>query len=140
MEQLENKQIIVSEKSQKERFIENVQRWVLIDKQMKIINEKTKKLRSMKHDINDEICNYMNENNLSNNKIGISDGELKIYEKKEYSPLTFGFIEKSLAEILPNKKNVEFIINYLKSHREIKSSQELRRNTKQNESIEMNDM
>ena len=40
MEQLENKQIIVSEKSQKERFIENVQRWVLIDKQMKIINEK----------------------------------------------------------------------------------------------------
>jgi len=140
MEQLENKQIIVSEKSQKERFIENVQRWVLIDKQMKIINEKTKKLRSMKHDINDEICNYMNKNNLSNNKIGISDGELKIYEKKEYSPLTFGFIEKSLAEILPNKKNVEFIINYLKSHREIKSSQELRRNTKQNESIEMNDM
>jgi hypothetical protein len=140
MEQLENKQIIVSEKSQKERFIENVQRWVLIDKQMKIINEKTKKLRSMKHDINDEICNYMNENNLSNNKIGISDGELKIYEKKEYSPLTFGFIEKSLAEILPNKKNVEFIINYLKSHREIKSSQELRRNIKQNESIEMNDM
>ena len=83
MEQLENKQIIVSEKSQKERFIENVQRWVLIDKQMKIINEKTKKLRSMKHYINDEICNYMNENNLSNNKIGISDGELKIYEKKE---------------------------------------------------------
>jgi hypothetical protein len=72
----------------------------------------------------------MNENNLTNNKIGISDGQLKIYDKKDYSPLTFAYIEKCLAEIIPEKKSVDYIMNYLKEHREIKTTQDIRRYVK----------
>jgi hypothetical protein len=115
-------------KYSREQFIENVKKWVLIDSQLKIVNEKTRKMRTIKNGLTDEICIYMTENNLKNNKISISDGELKIYEKKEYSQLTFGYIEKCLAEIIPEKTNVEYIINYLKEKREITVSNDIRRN------------
>lgn len=115
-------------KYSREQFIENVKKWVLIDSQLKIVNEKTRKMRTIKNGLTDEICIYMSENNIKNNKISISDGELKIYEKKEYSQLTFGYIEKCLAEIIPEKTNVEYIINYLKEKREITVSNDIRRN------------
>jgi hypothetical protein len=83
-------------------------------------------MREMKNTLSDEICKYMNENNLNNKKIGITNGELRMVEKKDYSPLSYGYIEKKLAEIIPDKSRVEYIIKYLKDNREITVSQELR--------------
>ena len=67
---------------------------------------------------------------MTNTKIEISDGELKMYEKKEYPPLTFTYVEESLAKILSDKSQVDYIIQYLKSNREIKSSVDIRRTYK----------
>ena len=123
---IENQTAIVSIKTPKIQFIENVQRWVLIDSQLKIVNEKTKALRNRKNDLSKDICEYMVENKLVDKKIGIKNGELRIYEKKEYSPLTFGYIEKSLADIVPDKTHRDYIIKYLKENREIKLSHDIR--------------
>jgi hypothetical protein len=109
----------------KTQLIEDVQRWVLIDSQLKIVNEKTKKLRDMKHGLTDNICKYMEDK--SQTKIGITDGELRIYEKKDYSPLTFGYIETKLSEIIHDKEKVEYIVKYLRENREIKISRDIRR-------------
>ena len=109
----------------KTQLIEDVQRWVLIDSQLKIINEKTKRLRDMKHGLTDNICKYMEDK--SQTKIGITDGELRIYEKKDYSPVTFGYIETKLSEIIHDKDKVEYIIKYLRDNREIKLSKDIRR-------------
>lgn len=111
----------------KEQLIENVRRWVLLDSQIKLINEKTKKIRELKHTVADSICKYMSAHKLANNKISISEGELCMYEKKEYSPLTYGYVEKCLAELISDKSQVDFIIQYLKDHREITSSPDIRR-------------
>jgi len=114
---------------EKQQFIENVQKWVLIDTQLKIINEKTKKLRDMKHGLTDEICNYTKEKSMS--KIGISDGELRIYDKKEYTPLSFGYIETCLANIISDKSQVDYIIKYLKENRETSTSPDIRHHIQQ---------
>jgi len=119
-------------KQPKNQFIENVQKWVLIDNQLKIVNEKTKKMREMKNILSEDICKYMNDNDLINKKIGITNGELRIVEKKDYSPLTYGYIEKKLEEIIPDKSHIEFIIQYLKDNREITVSQEIRSNYNKN--------
>jgi len=116
--------------SPKTTFIENIRKWVLVDGQLRIINDKTRKLRDIKHDLTMDICTYMRENKLIDKKIGITDGQLKIYEKKEYSPLSYGYIEKRLAEIIPDKTKVDFIIQYLKEHREITTSHDIRRYSK----------
>jgi len=114
----------------KQQFIENVKTWVLMDSQMKIINEKTKKIRESKHQLSESICEYMKESNLLENKIGITDGELRVYEKKEYSPLSYTYIEKCLAEIIHDKKQLDYIIQYLKQKREITSSLDIKRTYK----------
>jgi len=119
-------------KQPKNQFIENVQKWVLIDNQLKIVNEKTKKMREMKNTLSEDICKYMNDNDLINKKIGITNGELRIVEKKDYSPLSYGYIEKKLEEIIPDKSHIEFIIQYLKDNREITVSQEIRSNYNKN--------
>lgn len=110
----------------KTQFVENIQKWVNIDNQMKIVNEKTKKLREYKHFLNNQICSYMSDNNI-NSKIGISDGELGIYDKKEYSSITYEYIENKLSEIISDKAQVSHIIKYLKDNREITIVQEVRR-------------
>ena len=121
--------ITMSELSQSARkiFVENVQKWVLYDQQLKSIQEKTKTMRAAKRELSDAICKYMIENGLEKNKIKLSNGDMKICEKKEYSTLTFSYIEECLAKIIDEKDHVDFIIEYLKSHREIKTVQELQR-------------
>ena len=114
----------------KQQFIENIKNWVIMDSQIKIINEKTKRIRESKHQLTESICAYMKESNLLENKIGITDGELRIYEKKEYSPLSYTYIEKSLAEIIQDKKQLDYIIQYLKQKREITTSLDIKRTYK----------
>lgn len=118
-----NNELVLNEQQE---LIKNVKNFVLIDDQLKIINEKTKLLREKKGHISNYICNYMNNKNINKN-IKISDGELKISEKKDYSPLSFSFVEKSLKEIISDDNKVNFIIEHLKNKREIKISSEIKR-------------
>jgi hypothetical protein len=120
-----NNQLVLAPNSQKQ-FVENVKKWVLYDQQLKLIKEKSDKIRDMKHVLGSAICTYMDENNLSQNEIEITNGKLKVYEKKEYSPLTFSYIEQSLAKIITDKSHIQFIIQYLKENREIKTSTDLK--------------
>jgi hypothetical protein len=111
-------------------FVENVKRWVLIDTQLKMIGDKTKEIREERNNLSKIITNYMISNNMQHKKIGIHDGDLKIYEKKEYTPLTFGYIEECLGEIIEDKAHVEYIIQHLKDSRVIKTAHDIRRNYK----------
>jgi hypothetical protein len=120
----DNTNIVIEPKTQ---FVENIQKWVVLDKQLKLIHEKTKEIRENKHRLTNDICGYIQNKNLSSTKIEISDGELKMYEKKEYSPLTFTYIEESLAKILTDKSQIDYIIEFLKKNREIKNSVDIRR-------------
>lgn len=115
----------------KKVFVENVQKWSLYDRQLKLIAEKTKVIRDAKQNVSKQIIEYMENNRLIHNKIELSDGELKIVEKKDYSPLTFSYIEESLAKIIPEKAHVDYIIDYLKTNREIKVTQEIKRTSAQ---------
>ena len=112
----------------KDEFINNVKQWVNLDNQLKIVNEKTKLMRERKTLLNSQICAFANENNINHKHIEITDGILKFYKRKEYKPLTYGFVEESLNEIIPNKEHVEFILNHLKEKRETVIHDDIRRN------------
>lgn len=119
-------QMQLVDKNEKTKLVENVQKWVLIEGKLKEINERTKKMREMKTDIGKDICNYMTENKL-NNHIEISDGELRFFEKKEYTPLSFGYIEKRLHELIADDEQVKLIVSYLKDKREVNTSLDIKR-------------
>lgn len=122
----ENTTITNHQNVTKAQLINDVQRWVLADTQLKQLNEKTKQMREVKSEANANIMLYMKQTNYNGN-IKISDGELRIYEKKEYSPLTYSYIEKCLAKIIPDETHVEYIIQYLKENREVTTNQDIKR-------------
>lgn len=118
----------------KTEFVESIRNWVILDKQLKIVNEKLKELRTKKSAIGDRICEFMEDQNIADKPIKINDqghsqgqgqghsrdqGQIQMVEKKDYSPLTFSYIEERLAEIIEDEDQVDFIINYLRDHREI---------------------
>jgi len=122
----ENTTITQHQTVTKAQLINDVQRWVLADTQLKQLTEKTKQMREVKSEANANIMLYMKQTNYNGN-IKISDGELRIYEKKEYSPLTYSYIEKCLAKIIPDETHVEYIIQYLKENREVTTNQDIKR-------------
>lgn len=112
------------------QFIENIQKWVKLDSQLKYVNEKIKTIRDMKSQLSENICEYVEKNNITT-KINITDGQLLINEKKIYSPLSFGYIEECLEKIIDDSEQIDFIINYLRDNREVDYIKEIRRtNTK----------
>jgi len=113
--------------------------WITLENQLKVVYEKTKKMREMKQGASERICNYMKEGSGmrssseggARNKIKIKDGELnaeiRLYDKKEYSPLTFTYIESCLKKIIRDEEQVEYVIQFLKENREVTSSPDIRK-------------
>jgi hypothetical protein len=110
-------------------FEQQIQQWVSIDNQMKILNEKIHELREKKQKLGENINLHVQNNNLTNATIQISDGKLKFVSSRITPPLTFKYLEKSLGEIIKNPVQVKQIIDYLKEKRDIKTIQEIKRFT-----------
>jgi hypothetical protein len=109
-------------------FEEKIQQWVLLDNQLKILNEKIREIRDKKNNLSESINNHIKDNNLSNAVVQISDGKLKFTNTKVVTnQLTYKYIEKSLGEIITNETQVSQIIEYLKQKREYKIIQEIKR-------------
>lgn len=119
-----NTQIVVSKT--RVEFIQDVQRWVLVDTQLKKITEKTKEFREYRSRLSTDICEYITANNHDETKIEITNGEIKMVDKKDYSPLTFEYIETTLGKIIKDKSQVEYIIQTLKENRKITVHKDLR--------------
>jgi len=119
-----NETLVIDKKTQ---FIENIKKWVLIDSQIKAVNEKMKKIKETKESLLDEIIEYATENHIDHKKIEITDGELRFYEKKEYQPLSYHFLEENLGKIIKNKEQVDKIIEFLRENREVTSYIDIKR-------------
>ena len=111
-------------------FVTKVKRWVILDTQLKMVHEKVKTMREERQHLSAEICEYLDKNNMVHKKIGIHDGDLKVYEKKDYSPLTFTFLGTHLTTLMTDPSQVELVIDYLKDQREIKTIQDIKRSYK----------
>ena len=108
-------------------FEQNLQQWVSIDNQMKILNDKLKELREKKNTISEQINTHIETAELTNASVKISDGELKFIKVKETQQLTFKYLENCLSEIIKNEEQVKKIVDYIKNKREVKYVPEIKR-------------
>ena len=115
---------------EKTKFVENIQKWVKLDSQIKAVNEKVKKARELKNQLLDNIVAYVESHKMEATKIEISDGELRFYEKREYQPISFSYIEESLGKLIADKKQVDCIMDYLRENREITVYTDIRRKSR----------
>jgi hypothetical protein len=106
---------------------EKIKQWSSLDMKIKFINEKTKEMREKKQELAQEIVASLNRFSPPP-KITIDDDyQLQVYSKKETTALSFTYIEKCLGEILKDQEQIDFIVAYLKEHRETSIVQDIRR-------------
>ena len=86
-----------------------------------------KDLRYKRNDLEENITTYASENNLSNATVKISDGKLKFTNTKVQEPITFKYLEKTLAEVIKNESQVKLIMEHLKQKRSVKIVPEIKR-------------
>ena len=107
-------------------FEQQIQQWVTIDNQMKIVGDKMKELRDKKNTLSEQINTHI-ETTQFNSAVKISDGQLKFVKVKETQPLTFKYLETCLSEIIKNEDQVKKIVEYIKNKREVKYVPEIKR-------------
>lgn len=108
-------------------FEQDIQNWVLIDNQMKLLSEKMKELRDKKNAISQKINTHVETDQLENTSIKISDGRLKFIKVKDTQQLTFKYLETCLSEIIKNEEQVKKIVEYIKNKREVNYLPEIKR-------------
>ena len=108
-------------------FEQHIQQWVSVDNQLKQLTDKIKELRDRKNTLNDAIFNHVDNSNLSNATVQISDGKIKFVKIKDTQVLTFKYLETCLHEIIKNEEQVNKIVEYIKNKREVKYVYEIKR-------------
>jgi hypothetical protein len=108
-------------------FEQQIQQWITIDNQMKQLTDKIKELRDKKNTLNDAIFNHVENSNLSNSTVQISDGKLRFIKIKDTQQLTFKYLETCLHEIIKNEEQVNKIVEYIKNKRDVKYVPEIKR-------------
>lgn len=108
-------------------FENQIQQWVSIDNQIKELNEQLRQLRDQKNELNDTISTHVENSNLSNATVQISDGRIRFVKVKDTQPLTFKYLESCLRDIIKNEDQVNKILDYIKNKREVKYVSEIKR-------------
>jgi hypothetical protein len=117
-----------------QEFIKAVKHWVSLDNQLRIFNERIREAREAKSILTQQIYQYTEDNNFTNPSIEISDGELIVCDKREYSSLSFSYIDKCLTKLIKEPVHVDKIIHALKENREQYVVPDIRRIYKQKQS------
>lgn len=110
-----------------ERFTQNIQQWVSIDNDMKLLQDKLKVLRQKKQEVETEIQHDVEVNHLEDTIIEITDGKLKFNTQKSSQPLTFKYVEECLHDKIPNDDHVKIILSHMKNKREPKYDKSIKR-------------
>jgi hypothetical protein len=108
-------------------FENNIQKWVILDNQIKVYSEKIKQLREEKMGLSTSLMEQADTNGYKKSVIQISDGKLKFADTKVTSPLTFRYVEDTLSSIIADENVRSKIIQCLKDNRETKIVSEIKR-------------
>ena len=105
----------------------NIKNWLLLDNKIKELNQKINELREKKNSYKNDIYEHISNNNLNNATIKIGNDYLKFVETKQYTPIYYKFLIKALKNCLTNENDIENIINYIKTNRESKIINDIKR-------------
>ena len=108
-------------------FEENIKKWVSLDNETKVLNERLKEIRHKKNTVLHNINNYVETQSLENAVVNISDGQLKFVKTNSTQNLTLGFLEECLFDVFKNREQTEKVMEFIKSRRETKTNSEIRR-------------
>lgn len=105
----------------------NIKSWLLLDNKIKELNQKINEIREKKNSYKNDIYHYISNNNLNNATIKIGSDYLKFVETKQNTPISYKFLIEALKNCLTDENDIENIINYIKTNRESKIINDIKR-------------
>ena len=87
-----------------------------IDNRIRELNEQLRNLREKRNLLE----SYIIKNNVKH-------AQCKVIETKHAEPITFRYLEKSLGEIIPDKQQLQKVIEHVKQRRQITITKEVKR-------------
>lgn len=107
-------------------FSQNVQKMVHLEKEMQQLQERMKQLKQEKQNTQDYLTRTMVERQWQQRKIQVGSYDMSMADRKQYSSLTFGYLEEMLPKLIPDKTQVDYVVKYLKDNRTVKTVPEIR--------------
>jgi len=108
-------------------FEEHIKEWVSADNKLKILNDKSRELRTNKNNITNNILKFVETNKLNEASINISDGKLKFASVKQTGTITLKLVENCLKDCLENEELVDKIMTHIKDSRVSKETLDIKR-------------
>jgi hypothetical protein len=93
-----------------------MEQFIQIDTKIKELNDQLRKLREKRNLLEAHIIKH-----------NIQHSQCKIIETRHAEPVTFRYLEKSLGEIIPDKQQLQKVIEHVKQRRQITTSKEVKR-------------
>lgn len=125
-----------SSEREKPKFEDYVKKYIEVDDEIESLQNKLKTMRDWKRKLNGVIVKHMEDQDLVEHTLEVSDGTLRYNERKEYCSMSFTYIEKSLHQLIPDPEQVKYVIQFLKDNREVKTVAELKRRKYSSDSSE----
>jgi hypothetical protein len=108
-------------------LLQCVQEFTAIEEEIQELAAKQKLLRERKSELQTIIIQTMKDLNLENRTIKQGEHHFYIGTRKQYSSLTFSYLETIFEKMIPDKTNRLFLLQYLKENREVKIVDEFKK-------------
>ena len=105
----------------------NIKNWLLLDNKIKELNQKINELREKKNSYKNDIYQHVTNNNLNNATIKIGSDYLRFVETKQNTPISYKFLIQALNNCFIDENDIEKIMNYIKTNRENKIINDIKR-------------
>ena len=106
---------------------QSVQEYSSIDDELEVLSVKQKILRKRKQDLEAIIIKTMREKNLETRTLKQGQHHFSIGTRKQYSALSFTYLETCFEELVPDDATRCNIMEYLRENREVRNIDELRK-------------
>lgn len=108
-------------------FQQRLQQWILLDNELKLLNERAKRVREQRNAVEAHLVDYAMSHDMDSAPITIQKDKLRIVESRVTEPLTFKYLERSLGEIIRDEAKVKLIVEHVKQKREVRVVPEIKR-------------
>ena len=107
---------------------DKIKSWVSLDNEYKRLNDKIKEVRDKKNLLSDNIFIDLEERQIQNPTINISDGKLNVSDLKVQSAITYKYLETCFKRFLKDDEKASELLEYVKNNRETNKVKQIKKN------------
>ena len=111
---------------QSSNLAQQLQNYMKIEDELQELSNRQKELLSLKQGLQKDIIETMKKHQLDNRTIKLNGRQISMTAKKQYTGITFQYLDKTLTELIPDETQKEYVIKYLRENRETKIMDEIK--------------